>query len=95
MRWSVPAAKPYHPISATNADGTLGYLLGYHAKQYMYHNEGNPQVQGSVMDKSTFTEQNPNPCLRVTPTAHKPVQPAPPMEHVESSKHASPRGSAS
>lgn len=30
IRWQRPDARPYQPFTATNADGTLAYLKGYH-----------------------------------------------------------------
>jgi len=58
VRWDPPPTKPYHPISASNADGTLGYLLGYHEKYYTYATAGALPVQDSVQDKSAFNEEN-------------------------------------
>ncbi len=58
IRWDPPPTKPYHPLTATNADGTLGYLLGYHEKRYTFHSQGVSGNSNAAMDKSTFTEQN-------------------------------------
>src|SRR2546427_2298038 len=33
-RWEPPSAPSYQPFSANNADGTLGYLLGYRVYRY-------------------------------------------------------------
>jgi hypothetical protein len=34
LRWNVPSIKPYHPVTAAQDGGSLGYLMGYHVSRY-------------------------------------------------------------
>jgi len=33
MKWDPPQGKPYHPLDATNSNGDLSYLQGYHVRR--------------------------------------------------------------
>jgi RHS repeat-associated protein len=54
MKWNPPPGKPYQPISATNADGTLGYLMGYHARRFRKETGGSGFA---TSDKSSLVEE--------------------------------------
>jgi RHS repeat protein len=57
MRWGPAPGKPYHPIGASNADGTLGYLLGYHVQRYSQRVNWN--TDSSVFLESPFYDYGP------------------------------------
>jgi RHS repeat-associated protein len=50
--WNLPTgARPYQPLSATAADGTLGFLKGYHVYHYrVANNDWNPASCSGLWD---------------------------------------------
>jgi len=57
LKWNQPPIKPYHPVTATNADGTLGYLQGTHTRFYTSACMGKA-LRGTPADSQAFRRRS-------------------------------------
>jgi len=71
MRWEPAQGKPYHPIDATNVNGDLSYLQGYHVRRYRRavggggNSDANHLVEehlGSTSSTNPSCEMTQDPC---------------------------------